>query len=477
MSAVSAFIRDCLWLLWMVFFRPRSFRQEAEQYDRRQQWRLTTQALVATGVASFAFVVLTGLLLQVGGFSFDFTRGLSGVASGVVFGVASGVGYFRLFLFPIETLTSLWALVQARRFPQKAVRWLHLSLAYWEEVMLLPQPFLTSLLVAVGKQNREELLKAVTHLTANTFQRRSAMNALLEMTRRDLLRRHSLNEIAQVQQQLGWLTPHLRIVHGIELSGRVDSEGSLHLVKLWGAKGEESNWTGSSSKQTPNTTSSDPDTVTAEKIPRGILSVDAIEAFRAGGAQNAIGLCQQISAEVAAAVSTTSNYQKLAGLNRTRRQLDELRQFAVLRLHRREAQIFSQVAQQWLNAVTAELDRLTEEERIAERLPNPYVAPRPLSPERDSIFIGRTDVFRFFEEHFLRADQNVPIVLHGQPRIGKSSLLRHCSTRLSTDLLPVYVDMQRSAQVESTHGLLFNLADIISQALTSRGGVLRLHHC
>ena len=141
----------------------------------------------------------------------------------------------------------------------------------------------------------------------------------------------------------------------------------------------------------------------------------------------------------------------------------------MLSLHRRESQVFAQVAQQWLEAVNAELDRLTEEERATERIPNPYVAPRPLSPDRDAIFVGRTEVFRFVEEHFLRADQNVPIVLHGQPRIGKSSILRHLATHLPTNLIPIYVDMQRSAQVESTGGLLFNLTDAIGQELTRRG--------
>lgn len=200
-----------------------------------------------------------------------------------------------------------------------------------------------------------------------------------------------------------------------------------------------------------------------------MLPGDAIEAFRKGGAIAAMERCQKVSVEVTTALSATSNYHKLSALNRARRQLDDLRKLTVLSLHRRESQVFAQVAQQWLKAVNAELDRLTEEERATERIPNPYVAPRPLSPDRDAIFVGRTEVFRFVEEHFLRADQNVPIVLHGQPRIGKSSILRHLANHLPTNLIPVYVDMQRSAQVESTGGLLFNLSDAVEQELTRRG--------
>src|SRR5207244_820474 len=88
----------------------------------------------------------------------------------------------------------------------------------------------------------------------------------------------------------------------------------------------------------------------------------------------------QISADVGSALAATSNYQKLMGLNRARRQLDDFRQFSIGRLRGRERQIFTRVAQQWLEAVNAEIERLTREETAAERIPNPYAAPRPLLP-------------------------------------------------------------------------------------------------
>ncbi|MCI0487427.1 MAG: ATP-binding protein, partial [Blastocatellia bacterium] len=198
------------------------------------------------------------------------------------------------------------------------------------------------------------------------------------------------------------------------------------------------------------------------------LAPTVLKTLRKGGVMAAIETCQQISAEVAAALSSTNSYRKQIALNRARRGLDALRQSAVLALRGQESRVFAQVAQQWLDAVNAEIDRLTEEDRIAERIPNPYLAPNPLSPG-SNVFVGRTEVFRFVEEHFLKPGQNVPIVLYGQPRIGKSSLLRHFDTRLLTDLIPVYIDMQRTAQVESTGGLLFNLSDAIATGLRRRG--------
>jgi AAA domain len=254
-------------------------------------------------------------------------------------------------------------------------------------------------------------MKAINHLAVNTFQRQAAVNALLELEResRDLLRRRTAQEIAAL--------------------------------------------------------------TAAEVVALGDEEADATLQTR--GIREAGQRCRQISAEVAAALASTSNYQQLTAFNRARRQLDELRKFAVLGLHGRDSQVFARVAQQWLDAVNVEIDRLTEEERVTERIPNPYVAPRPLTLDSE-VFFGRSDVFRFIEEHFLRADQNVPIVLHGQPRIGKSSLLRHLTSHLPTNLIPVYVDMQRTAQVESTGGLLYNLADAIGQELTRRGARLPL---
>ncbi len=347
----------------------------------------------------------------------------AGAMAGVAAGVASMVGYFRPFMYFIEVPSTFWTLLRARRQPQYAAHCLRYSLAYWDEAMPLPQPFLTPLLVLAGEQGGKAGREAIFHVATNTLQRRAATNALLELDGRDLLRRRTVEAIAQLPRSSSWLP-----------------------------------------SVAANKTGENPDRVS------GDLSSDQPfgELLRQRRSLEARQRCLQISADVAAALSATSNYQKLTALNRARRQLDDLRQFVVVGLRGRESQVFTQVAQQWLDAVNAEVDRLTEEARVEERIPNPYVAPRPLRPG-DDVFVGRTGVFRFVEEHFLRSDQNVPIVLYGQPRIGKSSLLRHFTTSLSTNLIPIYVDMQGAAQVGSTSGLVFNLADTIAQELARRG--------
>lgn len=229
MQEIKSFLCDSLWLLWMVFFRPKSLRREAAQFNHQQRWRLIAQALAVTTVISFLLTIFTGLLLDAVFIPFGFTMSLIGVARGVLVGVLYGVlygvlgsmarsklfsvlygalggalfsvlfsmlfgapggvasgaaflvSYFRLFLLPVEVPTTLWALIRARRQPMRAAQSLRHSLAYWDEVMVFPQPFLTPLLVLVGKQDRDALQRAVAHLTTNTFQLRAAVSALLEL--------------------------------------------------------------------------------------------------------------------------------------------------------------------------------------------------------------------------------------------------------------------------------------------------------
>jgi hypothetical protein len=261
-----------------------------------------------------------------------------------------------------------------------------------------------SLLISVATENRETARSACLHLIQDTNQRIVALSALLEIESLDLLQCHTVEEIARLGSSSSQFFSEMRL-H--------ESRGRRRLM-------------------------------------------------------DAFARCEKVSVEISAANSSTSNYHKLTVLSRARRQLDDLNRFTTFSLRSREGQVFSEIAQQWLNAVNSEIDRLTVEERVSEKIPNPFVAPTPLI-QGSKVFFGRSREFRFMEEHFLRKGQISPIVLFGQPRIGKSSILRNLTNRLTMNLIPVYVDMHDAAQVESTGGLLFNFADAINRELKHRG--------
>jgi tetratricopeptide (TPR) repeat protein len=87
------------------------------------------------------------------------------------------------------------------------------------------------------------------------------------------------------------------------------------------------------------------------------------------------------------------------------------------------------------------------------RIPNPYITGRPVSG-RD--FYGREDIFRFVQNTFSSPEQNV-IVLWGQRRMGKTSVLHELSSRLSPEFHPIYFDLLDKAQWKLTE-VLYDLA-------------------
>lgn len=71
--------------------------------------------------------------------------------------------------------------------------------------------------------------------------------------------------------------------------------------------------------------------------------------------------------------------------------------------------------------------------------PNPYVFGRPLVT--DEVFFGRKDVIEFVEANLGREHHNNIIVLQGERRTGKTSILYRLKHHLTPDFIPVVVDI------------------------------------
>src|SRR5262245_53631698 len=75
---------------------------------------------------------------------------------------------------------------------------------------------------------------------------------------------------------------------------------------------------------------------------------------------------------------------------------------------------------------------------------NPYIAGKALSQDRG--FFGRENILHMVETVLASPDQNA-IVLFGQRRVGKTSILLQMQRRLpSLPFLPVYFDMMERVQ-------------------------------
>lgn len=93
---------------------------------------------------------------------------------------------------------------------------------------------------------------------------------------------------------------------------------------------------------------------------------------------------------------------------------------------------------------------------------NPYVIGVPLTGEVG--FYGRRAVFNFVEDTLNTEQQNV-MVLYGQRRVGKTSLLHQLARRLkNSEVLPIYFDLQGRAQ-QSLGQVLYELTRTIARPL------------
>src|SRR5829696_5375800 len=90
---------------------------------------------------------------------------------------------------------------------------------------------------------------------------------------------------------------------------------------------------------------------------------------------------------------------------------------------------------------------------------NPYIAGKALGQDRG--FFGREDILRLVETKLASPDQNA-LVLFGQRRIGKTSILLQLQRRLASPLfLPIYFDLMDRAR-RPLGQVLFDIASTIA---------------
>lgn len=100
-------------------------------------------------------------------------------------------------------------------------------------------------------------------------------------------------------------------------------------------------------------------------------------------------------------------------------------------------------------------------------IPNPYLPGTPLRHD-SPLFYGREDLFAFIEENAARLSQRNVLILFGQRRTGKTSILLRLQQHLPQNILPVYIDCQSLGVTKGMPALLSDLAWQIADALATR---------
>lgn len=93
--------------------------------------------------------------------------------------------------------------------------------------------------------------------------------------------------------------------------------------------------------------------------------------------------------------------------------------------------------------------------QLLQPVPNPYVIGNPVT---GSLFVGREDIMRRLEELWLPSHQVPSVVLYGQRRMGKSSILHNLEAILGDRAVIIDFNLQVMGIVNNTHELLYALA-------------------
>lgn len=115
----------------------------------------------------------------------------------------------------------------------------------------------------------------------------------------------------------------------------------------------------------------------------------------------------------------------------------------------------------------ADVVSLLEAEETFQFVPNPYAVGTPLQPG-SPLFIGREDLVASIQEHLAASHRN-HLVIIGQRRMGKTSLLKQLGLRLGDEHVPVYLDGQTLGIDPGLAGFFTAFATDVAYGLEDRG--------
>ncbi|MCP5096239.1 MAG: ATP-binding protein [Chloroflexi bacterium] len=178
----------------------------------------------------------------------------------------------------------------------------------------------------------------------------------------------------------------------------------------------------------------------------------------------------RISQDISAAEQQESAYNQRLALNAVADRLDGLLR-ELIRSNEPYAIRFRSIASSWRQIVTAHSGALADEAELRQEIDSPYIIGVPLT-EQQEIFIGRTDISAHIEQLLLDRRQP-PLLLYGQRRVGKTSLLNNLGRLLPSTIVPMFVDLQGPAsRAKDEAGFLYNIARSMMRAAMRQRNVL-----
>jgi hypothetical protein len=112
--------------------------------------------------------------------------------------------------------------------------------------------------------------------------------------------------------------------------------------------------------------------------------------------------------------------------------------------------------------------RLVAPPSVFRSIPNPYAAGKPLRAD-SPVFVGREDIFAFIQENLGGlAGENV-LILVGERRMGKTSILRQLPSQLGEAVVSVFIDGQAVGIEPGMANLFYDIGLEVQRVLADRG--------
>ncbi|MBD2338013.1 ATP-binding protein [Calothrix sp. FACHB-156] len=168
-----------------------------------------------------------------------------------------------------------------------------------------------------------------------------------------------------------------------------------------------------------------------------------------------LNIFSRISEDVNAALNQASTYNKRLALSPIIDRLDvNLQEF--IRSSDKYTIRFRPIAKSWREIIADYAEELAKATELRQEIDSPYIIGVPLTQEQE-IFTGRNDIGTRIEQLLLDL-RRPPLLLYGQRRMGKTSLLNNLGKLLPNTIIPIFVDLQGAPSSASNHaGFLYNL--------------------
>ncbi|MEH2117632.1 AAA family ATPase, partial [Nostoc sp.] len=196
-----------------------------------------------------------------------------------------------------------------------------------------------------------------------------------------------------------------------------------------------------------------------------------IEVDELGNSINSVlRIFTHISQDVNAALEQRSNYNQRIALKAVSEKLNgQLENFN--RINNKYASSFLPFGKIWLDIINKYIEELAIKVEQNKEIDNPYIIGVPLTLEQE-IFTGRDDIGLRIEQLLLDR-RRPPLLLYGQRRMGKTSLLNNIGRLLPNTIIPMFVDLQGAPSSASDHaGFLYNLARDMEKSAKKQGVTL-----